>query len=282
MHPLSPLSPLPTLSPQTMPAGQPAETVSCLEAPTAAVQQIFSSVQGEGPYVGCRQIFVRFNGCHLRCRYCDTPAQPAQAPCLVETTPGSGCLESLPNPVAADTMLYWLSRLHRQARHHSVSLTGGEPLLHHRFLAQVLPTWRALLPIYLETSGTQPELLETVLGQVDMVAMDIKLPSTTGEAWFVEAQQAFLTRCRQAGVATFIKLVVNDQTTLEELTVVRQIVSTPGGGSIPIVLQPETALDGPLRVNLSPAHAMRLLGELEAHYDDVRLIPQTHKMVAIL
>ncbi|MCL5059022.1 MAG: 7-carboxy-7-deazaguanine synthase QueE, partial [Actinobacteria bacterium] len=38
----------------------------------AAVREIFSSVQGEGPYVGTRQIFIRFDGCNLSCRYCDT------------------------------------------------------------------------------------------------------------------------------------------------------------------------------------------------------------------
>ena len=38
--------------------------------------EIFSSVQGEGRYVGCRQLFVRFEGCNLQCRYCDTENAP--------------------------------------------------------------------------------------------------------------------------------------------------------------------------------------------------------------
>ena len=34
--------------------------------------EIFSSIQGEGKYVGYRQVFIRFSGCNLHCTYCDT------------------------------------------------------------------------------------------------------------------------------------------------------------------------------------------------------------------
>ena len=43
-------------------------------AKTATIQEIFSGIQGEGVLVGVRQIFLRFHGCQLHCRYCDTPA----------------------------------------------------------------------------------------------------------------------------------------------------------------------------------------------------------------
>ena len=38
----------------------------------AKISEIFDSIQGEGPYVGCRQIFIRFCGCNILCDYCDT------------------------------------------------------------------------------------------------------------------------------------------------------------------------------------------------------------------
>ena len=36
------------------------------------VKEIFASIQGEGPYVGYKQLFVRFCNCNLKCNYCDT------------------------------------------------------------------------------------------------------------------------------------------------------------------------------------------------------------------
>ena len=36
------------------------------------INEIFSSIQGEGPVVGYKQLFIRFCGCNLNCNYCDT------------------------------------------------------------------------------------------------------------------------------------------------------------------------------------------------------------------
>ena len=35
------------------------------------ISEIFSSLQGEGPYLGTKQIFVRFGRCNMHCVYCD-------------------------------------------------------------------------------------------------------------------------------------------------------------------------------------------------------------------
>ena len=34
------------------------------------IKEVFASVQGEGPYVGYKQLFIRFCGCNLNCSYC--------------------------------------------------------------------------------------------------------------------------------------------------------------------------------------------------------------------
>ena len=44
----------------------------------AKINEIFSSIQGEGPVVGYKQLFIRFCGCNLNCNYCDTEFQKGE------------------------------------------------------------------------------------------------------------------------------------------------------------------------------------------------------------
>ncbi|PLX95348.1 MAG: 7-carboxy-7-deazaguanine synthase QueE, partial [Desulfuromonas sp.] len=63
--------------------------------------ELFSSIQGEGVFLGERQAFLRLAGCNLDCAYCDTPFVPTSH-CRVEETPGSGVFYDLPNPLSRE------------------------------------------------------------------------------------------------------------------------------------------------------------------------------------
>lgn len=252
---------------------------SAATARTAPLQEVFSSIQGEGIYVGKRQVFVRFAHCHLKCAYCDTPMTSASGQCHVETPPGSGLFEYYANPMQPETLLDIIKRLLETARHHSVSFTGGEPLLYHPFLNELFPKVREFAPVYLETSGTQPEFLQSVLPWVDIIAMDIKLPSSTREAPQFENHARFFEMAQSNPTAEcFIKLVFNEHTTLQELEAVKSIVTNR---NTPIILQPETSL-ADKKVYIRPAKVFEVENYLAAYFEDVRIIPQTHKMLNVL
>lgn len=246
---------------------------------TAPVQEVFSSIQGEGIHVGKRQVFVRFAHCHLKCAYCDTPMTTSTGQCHVEHFPGSGELTYYANPMSASKLADITTSLLRSARHHSVSFTGGEPLLYHGFLKELLPKIQTLAPTYLETSGTQADFLEAVLPWVDIIAMDIKLPSATLEAAQFENHARFYqTALQRPETRCFIKVVFNEQITDEELEAVKAIVTQR---CTPIILQPETRLSDQ-KVCISPKRLFDIENALASHFDDVRIIPQTHKMLAVL
>ena len=105
----------------------------------AGVSEIFSSIQGEGKYVGCRQLFIRLIGCNMDCPYCDTDklAHSNLVPCVLEKCEGyEGDLE-LKNPLDLnDIMPYINYRL--QQPHHSISITGGEPLLYSQIILEFI------------------------------------------------------------------------------------------------------------------------------------------------
>jgi 7-carboxy-7-deazaguanine synthase len=163
------------LTPMATVALNPAPLPGRRTAPTARVVEVFSSIQGEAELIGVRQVFLRFFGCNLRCAWCDSPESLTGplAPGRVEQTPGLADFAPLPNPAPLDAVLEAVLHLAR-VPHHSVSLTGGEPLLHARFLERLLPELRRRgLPGYLETNGLLPGHLERVVGLVDWIAMDL-------------------------------------------------------------------------------------------------------------
>lgn len=233
--------------------------------------EVFSSYQGEGPFAGARQIFVRLGGCHLRCSYCDTPESwERKSSWVAEMEPESRQFEQRHNPADASEVLELLDRFRQHRRYHSVSFTGGEPLLQPEFLrALMLGARERELPVYLDTSGTLPDRLERVLDLVDFFAFDIKLPGCPGVHMMWEEPQKCLEMVR--GKSAFVKIVVMQDSHEDEIARAASIV--PAG--MPLILQPVT----PVNERTVPPDGAVLARFRAACRRDVLVLPQIHRLV---
>jgi 7-carboxy-7-deazaguanine synthase len=247
----------------------------------ASVEEIYSSIQGEGPWVGQRHVFVRFIGCDIRCRYCDTPeaghredSERAHGDCRVQRSTVSTEYERVSNPLSALQLTEFCTRLIVQGPScPTLSLTGGEPLLQHQFLTEWLPHVRKDFRIYLETSGTHYRAMEDIRGLVDVVSMDFKLPSATGLGPFWDEHNKFLSVIR--GKSVFIKAVATRDTQIDDILTSSNIIAKIDV-SIPFIIQPASGQLAPKPDTLVEFQnaALRIL-------QDVRVIPQVHKVLHV-
>ncbi|WP_414550332.1 7-carboxy-7-deazaguanine synthase QueE [Anabaena sp. CCY 0017] len=261
-------------------------TVKTTVQPTARLIEVFSAIQGEGLNVGTRQLFIRFAFCDLRCHFCDSAhTWNAPATCRIERSPGLRDFEIHSNPVPLPILIQWVERQNLPCLHDSISLTGGEPLLHAAFLKEFLPQVRSLtnLPIYLESGGHRPEQLAMILPYLDSVGMDLKLPSVSGESLWQEHTE-FLQLCLDPHLEVFVKIIISDHTDLAELERAAVMVADVSP-DIPVFLQPVTPLPASEQLTETPVLAptpeqvltwQALMKQFIPH---VRVIPQTHKML---
>lgn len=235
------------------------------------VVEIFSSIQGEGLHLGRRQIFIRLADCNLSCAYCDTEFHRASIfPC--EIRPGCGFSTDMENPVAsyeiAELVAKWNQDL--PGAHHSISITGGEPLCQADALSVWLPELRKILPVHLETNGTLPEALAPLLGDIDFISMDIKLASVTGVPTPWEEHQRFLALAMHSPCQ--VKLVAGAQTSIDELLAAVKFINATAP-LVPVILQPQTIAG---RVSLDAHHLLEIQAAVAAVHSDIRVIPQVH------
>lgn len=74
------------------------------------VQEIFPTIQGEGPNAGISSLFIRLAGCNLKCWFCDTDFESKRSLYSVKD-------------------LYGAALVNANAPCHLIVLTGGEPFL---------------------------------------------------------------------------------------------------------------------------------------------------------
>lgn len=218
------------------------------------ISEVFESVQGEGIYLGEKQLFVRFFGCNLNCNYCDTKLEDFK--------------EYEPHELMDEIKAY-------HDDYHSISFTGGEPLLQKDFLKEILYYTKCYgFKNYLETNGSLPGDLSEVIENVDIIAMDLKLPSSSGfDRILWDEHKNFLKIASQKEV--FLKSVVCDSTSEVDLIDSLNLIKEADRSAV-LVLQPNFVESNTLLDKLNRFKEICL-----DHKVTACVIPQMHKVAGV-
>ena len=226
----------------------------------AKISEIFRSIQGEGKYAGAAQVFVRFSGCNMHCVWCDTPTSISEGK--------RACKE-----LSLEDALRQVNALYDHV--HGVSITGGEPLLQKDFLKSFCHALRREgKKIYLDTNGTLPRALAEIIKDIDIIAMDIKLPSSTQQKAFWGEHKEFLKVARRKEV--FVKAVISLNTKAKEVLKAAKLVAAIDP-EILFILQPNYP-DMKKGIIGKCAGYQKLCAKI---LKDVRILPQVHKFMKL-
>ena len=236
--------------------------------------ELFTSIQGEGLWVGRLHHFVRFAGCSVGCRYCDT--EQALAPPARYSVHGESERENPVDPETLEDIVTGMDQ--RMPGAQALSVTGGEPLEQAAFLEMLLPRLKRGLfkerPVMLETAGLHDEGMRRVREWVDLVAMDLKLPSTSGVSKAMERHARFFEAL--GTTRFFAKIVVDSKTSEREVAEAAALVAA-ADGTAPLFIQPRSGPQGPE----GGPFLLGLWRAARAHIQDVRVLPQIHRSLGL-
>ena len=233
----------------------------------ARVSEIFTSIEGEGIFVGKKTLFIRLSGCHLKCRWCDTKY-------------------ALPLDSGTDYQIDEIKDLiikELQPFTYKVNFTGGEPLLQTEAVIELADFIKKQtnLKTYIESSCFDSELFSKVLPYIDICKIEFK----TDDSNVVEDEEydnLLLNeiKCLQLAVesnkATYIKIVVTNSTNLESFKNLVYNISKKIKPSdiLGFIIQPSFGIDQPTVNKLLDTYDI-----VQPMFPEVRIIPQLHKEI---
>jgi 7-carboxy-7-deazaguanine synthase len=220
-----------------------------LATKTLLVNETFVSVQGEGSLVGAPSLFIRLDGCPLRCAWCDTPYALA----------GDAGSEISIDALAAQA-----------ADFSHIVITGGEPLAQ-----DIGPLVDALRHkhVTVETSGT----IFADLPGVSLFSISPKV----GSSGYAPKPVTLRKFCASAAGRMQLKFVIADERDLAEALACVEGLSDALRRQAPIVLQPEsrTAGGGDRYGKFLKWLAETVLADRRWRAFDVRVLPQLHHVL---
>lgn len=156
------------------------------------INEVYTSVQGEGNTMGLPTVFLRTTGCHLRCNWCDTPYSFHEG----EWTPWDDLIARL-----------------EKTQIKRLCLTGGEPLLQRDTWPLVEHLLKEGWQVTIETSGSLPiehaSRIRDELGEPErarlLLSVDVKCPASGEQKSWREDNLAHLMPHDQ------LKFIIVDQ-----------------------------------------------------------------------
>ncbi|MFN4337166.1 MAG: 7-carboxy-7-deazaguanine synthase QueE [Candidatus Nitrosocaldus sp.] len=234
-----------------------------------SISEVFTSIEGEGIYLGTKTLFVRLAGCPLRCFYCDTPYALEM---------GNGIYYDIDDAKA-------LIKGKVESNTFKVNFTGGEPLLQHEAVRELARYVRdeLMLKTYLESSCYDASRFLYVLPYIDICKIEFKLNDShaiDGKHYnrLLENELLCLRHAIESRKATYIKVVVSSLSRRGDIEkLVRMIFEDDASKAIDgFVLQPVTGINEP-----TLEHMLVLYDTVHQYYPNVRIIPQIHKVMGI-
>ena len=189
------------------------------------VSEIFTSLQGEGLYLGTPAVFLRLAVCNMHCWYCDTKYTWLYNARVLETIKSD--IRRLGVQAPTDLKIYdsgkeikemTVEDMERElcaSNQNHLVLTGGEPMLQQRTLIPLLRKLKEQRDFFIEveTSGTVKPGLE-ILPWVDQWNVSPKLESS-GNSQMREKPEVLGLFGKLPN--TIFKFVVQSLTDLEEI-----------------------------------------------------------------
>lgn len=223
------------------------------------VNEIFLSIQGEGAYTGYPTLFVRFQGCNLKCKYCDTK----------NSIPFSGGVE-----MDSPSIIRKLEqKVGGDLNNYHVCLTGGEPM----WQKDVIELANTLTRDYncivnIETNGTieRPKDLDSKI----LYTLDIKCPESSKTPYTtirVMLENAYKSSLKNIE----IKCVVG---TLGDLHFVEDSILCLFNYRVPIIISPMNGEEADPDII---GHIVRRMSEFPNLYKGAKIGIQLHRYLEV-
>jgi len=234
---------------------------------TVSLSEVFTSIEGEGVFVGTKTLFVRLAGCPLKCHWCDTTyAIPLDSGESISTEEAKQRISTSLEP---NTF--------------KVNFTGGETLVQYGAVIELAKHVQKLgLRTYLESAFYDFSRFAKVFPFIDICKIEFKLSdsnavSSKNHENMISNELQCLQYTAKSGSSaktTYVKVVVTESSSLSEFReLVRMIFTTVSPSQLAgFIIQPSHKISEP-----SLGQLVKFYDVVYPYFQDVRVVPQIHK-----